>query len=302
MSTDENGMDPATRPSWANEYLKGDAHLTLEHFQRGLTVDLIATERPAFVTCEFNERVDAVADRNRRNVFDFLPVTQTFLTPSGSSQNRIIGLIELVPFRSPGGQASGLVSDYMKPLSEENLIGADASILTFVRGADDHRCCLVVAGRTINGLVSISDLQKLPVRAALFAMVTHFEIVMAASIREEFEQTEHAILRLSPERQTRVSEKCARAKRQEAFIDALLYTDFSDKVTIIKKRANFPWSKTGFQSELEQIQELRNQLAHASEYAATRADAIRVCETVRLIDKWIRRLTDTATGNFTKRF
>ena len=291
MSTDENKTNPATRPSWANEYLKGDAHLTLEHFQRGLTVDLIATERPAFVTCEFNESVEAVTNRNRRNVFDFLPVTQTSLTPSGTIQNRIIGLIELVAFRS--GPAPGLVSDYMKPLSEENLIGADASILTFVRGADDHRCCLVVAGRTINGLVSISDLQKLPVRAALFAMVTHFEIVMAASIREEFEQTEQSILRLSAERQARVNEKCARAKKQEAFIDALLYTDFSDKVTIIRKRENFPWSKTGFQSELEQIQELRNQLAHASEYAATRADAIRVCETVRLIDKWIKRLSDS---------
>ncbi len=242
MSTDENVTNPATRPSWANEYLKGDAHLTLEHFQRGLTVDLIATERPAFVTCEFNESVEAVTNRNRRNVFDFLPVTQISLTSSGTSQNRIIGLIELVPFRS-GAPSTGLVSDYMKPLSEENLIGADASILTFVRGADDHRCCLIVAGRTINGLVSISDLQKLPVRAALFAMVTHFEIVMAASIREEFEQTEQAILRLSPERQARVNEKCARAKKQEAFIDALLYTDFSDKVTIIKKRMNFAWSK-----------------------------------------------------------
>jgi len=71
----------------------------------------------------------------------------------------------------------------MWPLSEDDMIGADASIVAFVRDADRHKCRLVVSGCEINGLVSLSDLQKLPVRAALFTMVTHLEMVMANFIR-----------------------------------------------------------------------------------------------------------------------
>jgi hypothetical protein len=58
------------------------------------------------------------------------------------------------------------VSARMSRLSDENLIGADASILTFVRNADRQKCRLVLSGLEISGLVSLSDLQRLPVWAA----------------------------------------------------------------------------------------------------------------------------------------
>jgi hypothetical protein len=62
----------------------------------------------------------------------------------------------------------------MRALPEENLIGADAGILSFVKGADRRGCRLVMSGAEISGLVSLSDLQKLPVRATvLFALITH---------------------------------------------------------------------------------------------------------------------------------
>jgi len=51
----------------------------------------------------------------------------------------------------------------MQPLSEDNLIGADAGILAFVKMADRHSCRLVIAGSEITGLVSLSDVQQLPV-------------------------------------------------------------------------------------------------------------------------------------------
>ena len=41
-------------------------------------------------------------------------------------------------------------------------------LLDFVRTADEHSCRLVVDGGRVTGLVSLSDIQKLPVRAALF--------------------------------------------------------------------------------------------------------------------------------------
>jgi hypothetical protein len=47
-----------------------------------------------------------------------------------------------------------------------------------------------VAGRDISGLVSLFDIQKLPARTALFAIVTQLEIVMTNAIRREFGRDE----------------------------------------------------------------------------------------------------------------
>ena len=185
----------------------------------------------------------------------------------------------------------------MRPLSEENLIGADASILDFVRDADHQRCRLVVSGPDISGLVSLSDLQRLPVRAALFAIVTHLEITMTNWIRLEFNGRDDWLGGLSQGRREKVLKKVEEAKSGDAYIDTLLFTEFGDKVTIIKKGPNFAWGKTSFEDDLAKIQALRNSLAHASDYANTQAHARDVCKTVRLTDSWIKRLTQRASEN-----
>jgi hypothetical protein len=218
--------------------------------------------------------------------FDYFPVVECGDTPS---RGRIIGLVEVIPFMH-GVEPRGLVRDRMRPLSEENLIGADASLLTFIRNADQQMCRLVVSGPEINGLVSLSDLQQLPVRAALFAMVTHLEITMAQAIRREFNQSEDWIDRLSAPRKGKVRKDAAEAKTQDTFVDTLLYTQFCDKVTIVRKSPHFCWSKTSFDADLGKVQSLRNDLAHANDYAATREAASQVCETVRLMDDWIEKL------------
>jgi hypothetical protein len=291
MSTaDDHGRSVVrSGSSWAANAVTDDAEATLAAFQEGLPVGLIATARSAFKTCRLDEHLSAVVARNHANSFDYLPVVEGSGDRDQAS-DRIIGLVELVPFMQ-GTEPRGFVRDGMRPLSEENLIGADASILTFLRDADRKQCRLIVSGPEISGLVSLSDLQRLPVRAALFAMVTHLEITMAHAIRTEFKQSDDWIGRLSPERQCKARNKVAEAKSQDTFVDTLLFTEFCDKVTIIRKSPDFRWSKTGFESELAQVQSLRNDLAHANDYAPTRDAAIQVCEIVRSMDRWIEWLT-----------
>src|SRR5262245_37328916 len=168
---------------WANSSIDDDPQITLSAFQSGLTVDLIATRRADFATCLHDETLSSVVERNRQNQFDYLPV---FGSTSARKPESIVGLIEIAPFMHELDTA-GIVRNVMRPLSEDNLIGGDASILAFVRDADHQRCRLVVSGHEISGLVSLSDLQKLPVRAALFALVTCLEMIMANVIRREFE-------------------------------------------------------------------------------------------------------------------
>lgn len=82
-----------------------------------------------------------------------------------------------------------------------------------------------------------------------------------------------------------------KSHEDDSFVDSLLFTQLADEATIIRKSPKSPFERSPFKSEFFQIQELRNQLAHAKEYALTLEAASRVCETVRLIDQWSSRLS-----------
>lgn len=166
---------------WARPSLDADADALLGSVEQGLSVLLIATPRDRLVTCDVAEDLRTVVTRNEVQRFDFLPVVR-----AGDGGPQICGLVQMTPFLDGRLEPERSVRDRMEPLSEENLIGADAGILTFVRDADVRPCRLIVAGTEIVGLVSLSDLQRLPVRPVLFMLITHLELLMAEVIRVEF--------------------------------------------------------------------------------------------------------------------
>ena len=243
-----------------------DSHATLSAYQESLPVKLIATARPDFKTCRIDEQLSVVFDRNRHDSFDYLPV----ISKSPNRSESIVGVLHIRALQADGGYV-GAVCDHMEPLCEGHLIGADASVLTFVRHADDSPFRLVVSGREITGLVSISDLQRLPVRAALFAMVTHLEMVMADAIRRRQPNSDRWMSLLSEGRKKKVYEQIERAKSGDTFVDPVLYTQFCDKVRIVNKMGgpadSGAWDAKLFQRDMKDFQDLRDGLAHANDYA-----------------------------------
>jgi hypothetical protein len=254
---------------------------TFEHLQDELSVQLISTPRRLFKTCYAHELAADVAARYERE-FDFLPVLKPGINDNGPL---IIGLLDL----SMHPNTSVAVEEVMSPLSEDNLIGADAGILEFLRDADQRPCRLIVAGSAITSLVSLSDIQRLPVRASLFAMITHLEMTMADAIRRVHKNTEW-ITKLAPQRVTKIDEEMKQSKLNDCFVDPLLFAQFGDKVTIVRKSEALVDSKTKFEKDMKSAQDLRNRLAHANEFASTRVAAADVCRTIRAIDFWIDRL------------
>jgi len=61
----------------------------------------------------------------------------------------------------------------------------------------------------------------------------------------------------------------------------LLFTQFCDKADIVRKSLSFSQSKTPVGGWLSEIQDLRDKLAHANEYAASSDQAKKVCRIVR---------------------
>ena len=255
---------------------------TFKHLQHELSVQLIATPRRQFRTCYAHELTGDVAARYQME-YDFLPVLKPWINDNGAL---IIGLLDI---STPQNNCE-VVEKVMVQLSEDNLIGADAGILEFLRDADKRPCRLIVAGSAITGLVSLSDNQRLPVRASLFAMITHLEMTMADAIRRAHNNTNEWMTKLSPQRITKIHEEMKQSKLNDSFVDPLLFAQFGDKVTNIRKSEAFAASNTKFEKNMKSAQDLRNRLAHANEFASTRMDAVAVCGTVRAIDSWIEHL------------
>jgi hypothetical protein len=98
--------------------------------------------------------------------------------------------------------------------------------------------------------------------------------------------TEDWLSRLPDGRRRKLHDEIVRARKDDELVDALLFTQFVDKATIIYKSGRFLKEPDVFEQQYKKIQFLRDHLAHANDYAASPDAAAETCRTVRLIDQW----------------
>ena len=262
-----------------------------ERVHERLTVPLIATrrdgdaDRPSVRTCRVDDSLAQVRAENINPAFDYLPVEE--------DSRDIVGLFHAKSYvNTIEGGEQALVRDHMCPLSEADLIGADATIFDFISRVRP-KPLLVVSGGRIDGLVAWSDLQKLPVRAAVFALVTGFELTMYEAIKAVFPEDDGWRKHLSDTRLKAAEVVYELRGGHESDVELLLCTEFCDKRTILKRCLPFdprvresrsmPMSKGKFESDVKRIEDLRNPLAHASSYAMSWDAVEDLRETVRIL-------------------
>jgi hypothetical protein len=258
---------------WASPAFAGTGDV-FQTLHSGLTVELIATHREELKTCKKSDLLSHVLSVNSDD-FDFIPVLD-----DSHYEPRFIGLFPAAEVRKRG-IGEGSVGSFYLPLTEEYLIGVDASILDFVVQADARPCRLVVSGSQIIGLVTLSDLQRLPVRAALFALITGFEMTMADFIKAKLPNKRAWMTMLKPNRIDMIEQEISIAQAKDVFVDALLYAQFCDKAEIMKRLQPTDMSIRAFERQLRHFEDLRNNLAHANQYAASPDQAKHVCILVR---------------------
>lgn len=243
--------------------------------EEGLTVGLIATFN--FASCEVDDELHDVRVREDLQDFDYVPV---------KDGRYVVGLLE----RADSCPDAGSVRDAMLPLSESTLISSGASILSFVEAADEQRYRLVLAGSQIAGIVTLADLQKLAVRPALFLLVTHVELLMAQWLRSKDLPNSSLLSRLSPGRRAKVEDNWIGLKEENLALDKVTATEFCDKVDLLIKWGFPVDAKKKARSELKKLENLRNSVAHAGDYAYTVENALKTVAAVRIARDWIERL------------
>jgi hypothetical protein len=244
--------------------------------EEGLTVRLITTFEP--FCCEAGDDLKGVVGSEDLREFDYVPVKEG---------NEVVGLLHRSEYGSK--VATGRVRDAMCPLRSDLIISADAGILSYIEGAADHPCRLVLRGSRLDGIVTLSDLQRLPVRPTIFLLITHLELLMSDWIRRRCQSEQDWLKELSSKRRKGIEKQWGKLQDNDLAIDKLTATHFSDKYKLVVELGSFE-DPGDCENELNRIKELRNRVAHAGDYALTQETARETIEVVGLARKWISLL------------
>lgn len=256
-----------------------DFKLTMAGLERGLQVAHITTPTDQLRCCQHDEEIEVALNRPDLLQFDQIPVQE---------QGMIIGLVRKLTI--PSG-AKGQAKKYMQPLGESILVSADAPLLEFILNNSLER--LVIQGTKIYGLVTRSDLLKLPVTLLGFALVTHVETELLTMLHATGISEQKWLGYLSGKRKEEIGKKYRQLKDKRADPDPLELTYFSDKIIIMERLADEEPQIAGLPDketigQLKAIKQLRNTIVHTGK--DDNADTIeQLIDRLRFTRAWIER-------------
>jgi hypothetical protein len=231
----------------------------------------------------FDLRICAASDDTEQTLnnpeladFDHIPVQQ---------DSKIVGVLDRQ--RVAG---TGPVERNMRQIDPSCLVSAQAPLRSFIPYVAQSHYWLVVGVAGIKGIVTRSDLLKLPVRLHAFTMVTHLETVMAGVIRT-LRVSDDWLAILSDHRRRKIKEKRLRLQAKRLDPPLLELTDFCDKRVAVATLLNLG---RDFTEPLQGIEELRNSVAHAATFLNDDASVQIFVERMLAAESWIDRLPHLA--------
>lgn len=157
----------------------------------------------------------------------------------------------------------------------------------------------MLRGGRIVGLITQSDLLKLPVRILVFGLITHLEQVMADLISARWPD-ESWFEKLSKGRQENLEEKEKSLRMRGMNLVKLELMEFCDKRDLCKRLLDHGKSK--FERELDSLRDLRDQLAHVATFVDGSDGKTGVAAFVDKFESakhWIDELTKLAANSTT---
>ena len=237
-------------------------------------VRLIGTFEPDLVCAP----ADAIADAwlaDAPQDFDQFPVR---------ANEQTIGLLVR------GDHADRLVHEAMLPLGEALIASADMPIAELIPGMKTLPYRLILRGDRIDGLVTQSDLLKLPVRVVVFGLLTHLETAMADLVSTHW-PGDAWMAELSSGRHAKLLEKEAALRRRGMNPPRIELTEFADKRDLCKRL--IATRRNQFEREMDGLRDLRDQLAHAATFVDDTDDSTGIAS---FVDKclaaryWLQQL------------
>ncbi len=124
-------------------------------------------------------------------------------------------------------------------------------------------------------------------RLLAFTLVSHLEMAMTDLIRERCPDDRSLFASIGEERQKKLEGRLKKRRSQNLALSALELADLSDKRAALS--AIFKLSPSAVQ-ELKGIEDLRNAVAHARDYARTDKELSAFIKRMSLARSWIKRV------------
>ena len=165
---------------------------------------------------------------------------------------------------------SGTCGDHLRPFTPEDDLLADTADLTrVVASLAANKQCFVTILERVGAIITLSDLEKPPMRMFLFGVLTMEEMLITDLILSRFgEDSWHQ--HLSPQRMEKAREmqqERARRGQQTRLIDCLQFGDkgwilsYDEEIRLLLGQN----SRKEARQAIKELETLRNNLAHSQE-------------------------------------
>jgi len=165
---------------------------------------------------------------------------------------------------------NGFLGDYLHRFTPDDFVMETDSLRRVIQSMSTNSRCFVKVLGEVGAIVTLSDLEKPPLRMFLFGMITIFEMLMTWGIRMYFSGNswrEH----LSPGRLAKAESLWKERQRRNSAADLLDCLQFSDRGKLLLRipRVLEILSKNGIPSKqaalkaIHELETLRNNIAHS---------------------------------------
>lgn len=253
--------------------LDGELQTAMRAMEVGFHVGLIGTFKPDLVCVRAEDNAANWLELEETEDFDQFPVVDG---------DAIIGLLLRGDY-----DCSWSAADAMVDAKEGVIVSSTMPIAELVPELQVLHAKLILSNAHIDGLVTQSDLLKLPVRILVFGLVNHLELCLRALIRCRLTEQEW-LDRLTSEARRRVKKDKRRLQEHRFEPDPLEFTTFSHLIQIVMQEPDLP---DDGEEELKRVKSLRDDIAHAKTFIASPNDVYRFAATFIILQRWIQEVT-----------
>lgn len=249
-----------------------------KNIQEVLTVRQIMTPRSKFLCCSTTSRIGE-AFYGVPDVYDAIPVVDG---PAGDDSAELVGVIWRREVQ--GNKPLARVEEILDERPVDRPLPATTPMLEYARSASADRVSLVCNGTEIVGLVTVYDLERLPVRLSLFQHLLYFEQRLGQVI-EAIAPDEDTWAGFAPSKREEIKAGIRRSRSRDHLGSPILGIGFTEKVAIARKMlpaAFGPVFKTGL---LDHVAPFRNEVAHGLPFAKVEDVPERIRQIDRLLDQ-----------------
>ncbi len=158
----------------------------------------------------------------------------------------------------------------LRRLDDSVLVSADDLLSHFIHTVHEQPYRLVVDKTAIAGIVTWSDLLKLPVIVLAFSLVAELELAMNQRIKQQYGGSEKWLKLVDDEEAIKkITGRRRKLEKENLVLPTIELADLIGKARVFRKMLG---TGRDFDTDLESIRELRNDVAHVKEIVRSEAD------------------------------